>query len=218
MTAPANARRPDQDIQDGGDAATPPNASQMARNLLDRPLPAGYREEWARHFARDDRAAGTEGSASEEANAVMIFRIGEEWLALPADACHDVVEPRPVHSLPHRRDTVVLGLVNVRGELLVCASLGELLHVAGSTSQLRAARSDGLRRMVVIGDEHRRIVFHADEVHGLRRCNESMRLAVPATISKAPSTFTTSMLAWEGRTVGCLDAALVLDMLDRSLA
>ena len=36
---------------------------------------------------------------------------------------------RLIHSLPHRRQGIVLGLVNVRGELLICVSLARLLGI-----------------------------------------------------------------------------------------
>ena len=193
-------------------------AAQTARSLLDRPLPPGYREEWARHYARTERGVGRQDTASGESKTVMIFRIGEEWLALPIGIFHDVVEPRPIHSLPHRRDAIVLGLVNIRGELLVCVSLRELLHIGQDKSGPHSARTDSIRRLVVIGKEDKRIVFIADEVHGIQRCDESTFVAVPATISKAASALTTSMLIWDGRSVGCLDQATMLDMLDRSLA
>jgi len=192
-------------------------AAQTARDLLDRPLPPGYREEWARHFARDDRGAAGHQAMAEDAKTIMVFRLGEEWLALPAGIFHDVVEPRTIHSLPHRRDAVVLGLVNIRGELLVCVSLHELLHV-GKDGPARSVRADAARRLVVIGRKERRLVFPADEVHGLRRHDHGATLAVPATIGMAASTFTTAMLAWDERTIACLDETMVLDMLDRSLA
>jgi chemotaxis-related protein WspD len=193
-------------------------AAQTARDLLDRPLPPGYREEWARHFARSDRGVAAQDTTSEDSKTVMIFRLGEEWLALPTGILHDVVEPKPIRSLPHRRDAIVLGLVNIRGELLLCVSLHALLHIEQDKSTPHAARADSLRRLVVMGRKDRRLAFVADEMHGVRRYDRSAALAVPATISLAASAFTTSMLNWEGRSVGCLDETLVLDMLDRSLA
>ena len=60
--------------------------------------------------------------------AVLLFRLQAEWLALPAQVFQEVAERRPVHSLPHRRQGIVLGLVNVRGELLLCVSLARLLR------------------------------------------------------------------------------------------
>lgn len=59
--------------------------------------------------------------------AVLVFRIADEWLALPATALRQIDTPRAIHTLPHRRNRVVLGLVNIRGALTVAVSLGELL-------------------------------------------------------------------------------------------
>ena len=39
----------------------------------------------------------------------------------------EIAERRSLHSLPHRRRGIVMGIVNIRGELLICASLGKLL-------------------------------------------------------------------------------------------
>ena len=59
--------------------------------------------------------------------SIVIFRIGPEWLALPTRVFQEIAERRTVHSLPHRQHGVVLGLINIRGELLICVSLGQLL-------------------------------------------------------------------------------------------
>ncbi len=48
------------------------------------------------------------------AKTTFIFRVAGEWLALPPALFLEILEKRPVHSLPHRRKGVVLGLVNVR--------------------------------------------------------------------------------------------------------
>ena len=73
------------------------------------------------HFAQPKQLA-----APAKASA-LLFRINAEWLALPTQAFQEVAEHRLVHSLPHRRQGIVLGLVNIRGELLICVSLGHLL-------------------------------------------------------------------------------------------
>ena len=66
----------------------------------------------------------------------MIFRVGTEWLALPAAAIQEVSNLRPVHRVPHRTSGVLLGVVNVRGELLICVSLA---RVFGIESEDRAS-------------------------------------------------------------------------------
>ena len=57
----------------------------------------------------------------------MVFRIGAEWIGLPTDVFQEVAEECIVHTLPHRRGGVLAGLVNVRGELLLCVALEILL-------------------------------------------------------------------------------------------
>lgn len=189
-------------------------ARTEAISLLDRPLPPGYRAEWARHFAETAASAG----AGDSEHTVVLFRIGDEWLALSTGLFHEVAEPRRSHSLPHRRDDVVLGIVNVRGELVVSVSLAALLGIGEARAAERTDRIKTFRRMVVVGRDGRRVAFPVDEVHGIHRYAARDILPVPATIGHAASRFATAMIAWKGRTAGRLDDALVLDALDRSLA
>src|SRR5437870_1931260 len=93
-----------------------PVYSTAAQRLLDRPLPADYQREWTQHFSKKE----TPGKPVK--TSAVLFRIGAEWLALPAQTFQEIAERRPIHSLPHRRLGVVVGLVNVRGELLICVS------------------------------------------------------------------------------------------------
>ncbi|MDW8307886.1 MAG: chemotaxis protein CheW [Verrucomicrobiales bacterium] len=98
-----------------------PVYSAAALQLLDRPLWPEYLREQTLHYAEPRR------KTTPARLSVLVFRLGWEWLALPTVAFQEIVEVRFIHSLPHRRNGIVLGLVNVRGELIVCVSLGRLL-------------------------------------------------------------------------------------------
>ncbi|QJP17303.1 chemotaxis protein CheW [Starkeya sp. ORNL1] len=189
---------------------------QIADGLLDRPLPAGYREEWARHFAEPDRRAAEEEGGEDR--TVVLFRIGDEWLALSTGLFHEVAEPRRHHSLPHRRDNLVLGIVNVRGELLVCVSLAALLGIAEAKTVERGDRTKAFPRLAVIGRDGRRVAFPVDEVHGVHRYATRDVVDVPVTVGKSASSFASIMIAWKGRTVGRLNDKLIIETLDRSIA
>jgi len=187
-----------------------PVYSAAAARLLDAELPSGHLDEWTGHFSEEQKA--------EEAGtySVVIFRIGAEWLALPTAVFEEVATLRAVHSLPHRRDGIVLGLANVRGSLLVCVSLGDVLGLEkaapAKTGHVRH------RRLLVISREGSRLVFPVDEIHGIHRCQPSGLKEVPATVAKATATYTKSVLAWNGRSVGCLDDQLLFYTLNRSLS
>jgi len=188
-----------------------PVYSASAAKLLDAELPAGHLDEWTGHFASERQAeeAGTQ--------SVVIFRIGAEWLALPTAVFQEVATLRVVHSLPHRRGGIVLGLANVRGTLLVCVSLSELLGLEKTAPKKDKAHALP-RRLLVISREGRRLVFPVDEVHGIHRGQVRELKDVPATVAKGAATYAKSVLAWRDQTVGCLDDQLLFYTLNRSLA
>jgi chemotaxis-related protein WspD len=182
--------------------------------LLDRPLPDGYLAEWAQHFAT--RPDDDSDHVGEEDRTVLLFRIGEEWLALPTAILQEVASPRRPHALPHRRDKLVRGLVNVRGELLICISLGALLGIDDAAPAGEGAKS--IARLVVIAIEGGRIAFQVDEVHGVHRYAARDVVDTPATIGRSASSFAATMIAWNGRTVGRLEVARLAAALDRAVA
>ncbi len=189
-----------------------PVYSAAATKLLDVDLPDQHLEEWTGHFSRVPPAAeaGT--------HSVVIFRIGAEWLALPTGVFQEVASLRAIHSLPHRRGGTVLGLVNIRGVLLVCVSLGDALgleKISGAAADKSRAQH---RRLLVISREGRRLVFPVDEIHGIHRAPPSELQAVPATVAKATAAYTKAVFAWQQKTVGCLDDQLLFYTLNRSLA
>lgn len=178
--------------------------------LLDRALPPEYRREWTEHFAQQKQLS-VRGKTS-----VVIFRLGAEWLALAAEVLQEVAEGRRIHSLPHRRQGVVLGLVNVRGELLICVSVGRLLGLEDPVPQ-GPPRASPARLMVANWNGHR-FVFPADDVYGVHRLQAQELQAPPTTVAKATPSYTRALFLWRQRAVGVLDANLLFPALDRSLS
>ncbi len=156
--------------------------------------------------------------ASGLSQTLFVFRLGGEWLGLPAAIADEVIEPRPVHSLPHRREGLVRGLVNVRGQLTVCVSLEALLQLAASSGgSERAGRQLLSRRLVVLAASGQRLAFEADEVHGSHRYDPASVGEVPATVALSGSPFSAGVLAMGQRSVGLLDAGLVIGAINRRL-
>lgn len=214
-----------------------PVYSAAGIQLLDRPLTADYRRERTGHYAevkKTTRPAKT---------SLVIFRLGLEWLALPTTAFQEVAERRFMHTLPHRRRTLVLGLVNVRGELLICASLARLLGLAEEDGRWQMENGGGVpgrssirhspssflfERLLVANWNGHRLAFPVDEVFGIQRFHVDEMKEPPATISKSALTYTQGIFAWpvlrsdtaEGgreHSVGFLNAELLFSALDRSL-
>jgi chemotaxis-related protein WspD len=208
------------DIGVQGDASCPklqevhhcrncPVYSKAGLQLLDRPLLPEYRRAWTEHF-RQEKALAVPAQTS-----ALLFRINAEWLALPTQAFQEVAERRLVHSLPNRRQGIVLGLVNIRGELLICVSLGHLLGL--DNTPLRETLRPIYDRLLVTNWDGQRFVFPADEVHGIHRFQTPELTEPPATLAKSKLSFTQGILHWQGRAVGLLNADLLLSSLNRSL-
>ncbi|WP_266171680.1 chemotaxis protein CheW [Dyella subtropica] len=189
-----------------------PIYSAAASDLLNMELPAGHMSLWTAHVAQKQATAEATGAQS-----VVAFRVGAEWLALPTSAFKEIVGHRTIHSIPHRRNGVVLGLVNVRGELVVCASLTELLGLE-PTAPSRPEKHQLLhRRFLVIELEGVRTAFPVDEVHGIRRFHSHELGEVPATVASATATYIKALLPWRDESIGLLDEQLLIFTLNRSL-
>jgi chemotaxis-related protein WspD len=186
-----------------------PVYSNAAVQLLDRPFLPQYRHEWSTHFARP-KQPGVPAKAS-----ALVFRLHAEWLALRTQVFQEVAEHRLIHSLPHRQPGIVLGLVNIRGELLICVSLGHLLGLERTPSSQTLRRT--YDRLLVTSSDGNRLAFPADEVRGIHRFHLSELKEPPATLAKSNSSYTQGVLPWAGRSVGLLDADRLLSSLNRSL-
>ena len=152
-----------------------------------------------------------------ETQSVVIFRIGPEWFALPTSVIAEVAEHRVIHSVPHRRAGIVLGVVNVRGELLVCASLGRLLGLQAAGEPAPGASRTGDGRLLVLRRDGVRVVLPADEVSGVQRFHSKELKDVPTTVSKAATAHSRAVLSWSGHVVGLLDEHLLFRTLQRSV-
>ena len=189
-----------------------PVYSRAALALLDREAPRTYIAEWTSHFATPKHVA------ERDTQSVVIFRVGAEWLALTTPVVKEVADVRPIHSLPHRRAGVVLGLTNVRGELLVCVSLAGILGLAPADQPSRENKGTVHERLLVIRGGTMLAVCPADEVYGIHHVDARELEAVPATVARAATTYSKAVVSWRGHSVGVLDDQRLFQTLQRSLA
>jgi len=186
-----------------------PVYSAAGLQLLNRPLAPAYRAEQTAHYATRKKLT------APARVSVVIFRLESECFALPTQAFQEVAERRPQHSLPHRARSIALGIVNVRGELLVCASLGRLLGVVENTPRNRRGQLD---RLLVASWNGQRVAFPVDEVFGIHRFQQDEVRAAPSTVARSTLTYTRGVIVWRERAVGFLHADSLFAALNRSLS
>jgi chemotaxis-related protein WspD len=193
--------------------------SAAARTLLDVPAPAGSGRIATEYFAQaEQEELGI--TAGADTQSVIVFRLHAEWHAIRATVCQEITDLRPIHSLPHRRDGAVLGVVNVRGGLLVCISLAVILGVTAQTEAVPAQsrRRAAVPRLLVARGTAGAVVFPVDEVHGMERFRARDLRDVPATVAHAQATYTQALMPLGDRTVGLLDEQLLFYTVERALA
>jgi chemotaxis-related protein WspD len=189
-----------------------PVYSTAATHILNSAIPSQYAEEWTDLVAREREVE------KRNADSAMIFRIGTEWLALSIKMFQEVAESKTIHSLPHKRKGVVLGIVNIRGELLVCVSLAQALGLDKAPEIDRKGKGNIHTRLLVASNESNRLVFPVDQVGGIHRFDPDEVKEVPATIAGTAVAHTTGILSWQNRSVGLLDDQLLFYTLNKALA
>lgn len=167
--------------------------------------------------------AATEAHRTDHARgrSCLVFRVGDEWLALPTVVLGEVTAPSRVHSLPHRRHAALLGVAPVRGALLPCLSLALLFDVNGATGDFSAdgdAQAVRGARFLILGQGRQALALPVDEVAGVHGVPDNALLPLPATLARASSHYTEALFDHDGRTVGLLNAAMLRQALARSLS
>jgi chemotaxis-related protein WspD len=199
-----------------------PTFAAAAMKLLDRAAPPGYLADWAAHLARAESRAEADPAVAHNEVSAVVFRVETEWLALSTSVFQEVTEQRATHTLPHRRNGPVLGITNVRGELLICVSLAKLLGLEDvppvPNSPTRNATDATAGRLLVIGRGDSRVAFPVSAVHGVHHYNIRDLSAVPTTLAKSAASYTTAIVQWDGHSVACLDADKLLSALDRAVS
>jgi chemotaxis-related protein WspD len=182
-----------------------PVFAAAGRRFLDAPSPPGYLDEWAARLAgRDEFREGDETS-------VLVFRLGDEWLALPVAVLVEVTRPRAAHRIPHRGG-LLAGMVNIRGELHLCVRLDLVLGVT--------AAADGdpeQRRLVVIRRAADTWAFAADEVDQVHRVLLPDLATAAPTLARAQVKLTRGVFPHAKRSVGLLDDARLFQALRERL-
>jgi chemotaxis-related protein WspD len=189
-----------------------PVFSSAALALLDAELPSQHLEQATRNVA------ARKSLAELDTHSVVVFRLGAEWLGLPTPGFQEIASERVIHSLPHRRGGLLLGLTNIRGELIVCVSLEQLLGLEPEQPPKGSdKRRTAPRRLLVLRQHGQSLACPVDEVRGVQRFHERELKAVPATVARATATYTKAVLPGRDGTVGLLDLELVFYSANRGL-
>lgn len=151
-----------------------------------------------------------------EQRSLLIFRLGEQWLAIATRRLAEVMPVSPIHVLPHRKAHGLLGVTNVRGTLVACLALGELLGLEQADG--RRGNQRVIPRMLILESDSGPLVAPVDEVSGIQRIPLARIGAARQDDSRTISRFTAGVLQWQGQSITLLDDERLLQNMIGSLA
>jgi chemotaxis-related protein WspD len=167
--------------------------------LLDRPITAADLDETTRRIGQPITPP------ERHKTSVLVFRVGEELLALAAAAVRRVTHPVRVHRIPHRTNAIARGLCSIEGELLLCGALPALLGLP-QPEQADTAGTTDPGRMVVFGEPEALWAFQVDAVLGISHIDPDALIPAPVTVAYARDGFTLGLFPYGGRQAAVLDA------------
>lgn len=184
-----------------------PVYSAAATTLLDR---------YALTRDDQDHVQGADLQLETSTRSILVFRLGEEWLGFPTRCLVEIAPLQAIHSLPHQRSRALLGVANVRGALVACLSLVELLGLDPSVTSVPSSRI--MPRMLIVAAEGGPVVVPVDEVHGIHAIEESLLDSASTSGTHANARFTRGVLQWKDYSLRLLDEEQLLSAVNRSLS
>lgn len=168
---------------------------------------------------RDDvEEVYAQAAATTATRSLLVFRLGEEWLALATRSLVEVAPLTPIHALPHPRLRALLGVANVRGALVACLSLVDLLDLDVGAAQVAVASGRAAPRMLVLEAAGGSLLAPVDEVDGIYAFELDLIKAAEQHNVLDASKCSRGVLQWRGRSLRLLDDEQLLQNMIRSLA
>lgn len=184
------------------DAATPGRA---ILRLLDKPIDPAALD------AGTALAARAMDATHGQSVRLLIFRLGEESAALPAQRLRRVTPRARPSPVPNRTSRVLRGICNIRGEIVLCADLHRLLGLPPRVEPAVPTDSPAdARRMVVVGPPDNSWAFEVDALLGIENVDPGAFRAPPVTVGYSLGEFTLGVTDVGGRCVTILDDERVL--------
>lgn len=185
-----------------------PTYSEFGKRMLDRPLTDEYRTELTATYSQ------TKKVEIKHTQSSFIFRAGEEWLGIRSCLIKEVVDMGPIHSIPHKISRVFRGIVNIRGRLELCVSIGGVLRIEPGKKHYNFMSPE---RLVVAEKSGQSVVFPVSQVHGPHQYDPQDIKPLPITVSGSKAVYTKFILSLPDKDVGILDDNLLFKILARNL-
>ncbi len=180
--------------------------------MLNRSLSSDYQDEWTGWLAeaQKKKPSGTKSA--------FVFRAGPQWLALPVAVVREVADMGPIHSIPHRSSNILRGVVNIKGKLEVCVSIGPVLGIGRCEITEQSNKYIAPTRLIVVMNNSQVLAFPLTEVMGSIRYRPEAVRDLPVTVPGAHAVYASGMLHLDNKEISFLKYKQLFRSLTRDLA
>lgn len=178
------------------------------RELLNRSVTSELLQEYSEIYSHEKKESYAKHIS------VMIFRIGEEWLALETKFFSRAAEYKEPLRVPYRTNSTFSGIAAVSGELLLAMNLSTFF---GDEVNEDTSTNAGKKHYAVINRDTERFAIASDEILGVSSVEESSLLPPPSTVANTEGRLIDKIFDYEGKKVSLLDAERLFDKLGAAL-
>ncbi|MHB1136583.1 MAG: chemotaxis protein CheW [Coriobacteriia bacterium] len=151
-------------------------------------------------------------ATSAESTGLLKFRLGQEWYAVPIAMVREIHNEYTVTRIPRVPDHI-LGVVNVRGEIVSVTDLGALIRVPSRT----VLDIDGhMPSAIVVANDICVSALVVDEIGDIIDVAEEAIEPPLSTLDKAQAEFMSGSVFLDGLLIGVVNVEKILEPIGES--
>lgn len=152
-------------------------------------------------------AQAQDEETSLETRSLLLFSLGEEWYAFPIEGVREIYNEYLVTRIP-RTPEFILGVVNVRGEIISVTDLGTMIRVPSRTQR---DVNGALPSAIIVANDHCVSAVVVDEIGDIVEVpNDAVEPAL-STLEKSQAEFVAGSIYVDERLIGIVNLDKVLE-------
>jgi purine-binding chemotaxis protein CheW len=154
----------------------------------------------------DSLAQSDEAEATAEITSLLLFRLGEEWYAVPIAGVREIINDFVLTPIP-RVPEFIRGVMNVRGEIVSVTDIAAMMHIASE------AKGVGLQlpSVIVVRNERCVSALVVDEIGDIVDVAQTLVEPPLATLDRSQVEFIGGSVYLDGKLIGIVNLDRVLE-------
>lgn len=151
-------------------------------------------------------ASESEQEAQVDRLPLLLFRLADEWYAIRIEDVREIYNDYSVTPIP-RVPEYILGVVNIRGEIVSVTDLGVLMHIPGRLEHA----VDGVQSSAIVAATEECVsALLVDEIGDIAEVATDAIEPPLSTVDRGQSDWVSGSVFLDGRLIGIVDLGKIL--------